>query len=184
MRYAPPGIAALLALLLTACSLYTTSTKGPFMDISWKNGEPRTASAGEQIIWWQYGNRDTVMKSNMMMDFGKVQNDTVRDVAVTQGVRVELIFYGFREGQLVVRDREFVQASSIDSRDDTWYPRGSSDDLMYFDLSKDSTVTIRGIPITIVSATPSVITYVVGGWPRRDESLLPPRKGGSESKPR
>jgi hypothetical protein len=154
----------------------TTYTHGPFMETSWKQGETRTASAGESILWWQYGTRDTVTKSNLMMDMGKVQNDTLRDVAVTQGVRIELAFNGFKDGQLVIRHREFMQASTFDSHDNAWYSRGSADDLMYFDISKDSTITIHDIPITILSATPSVITYVVGGLPQRDNSLLPPRK--------
>ena len=168
--------ALMLSILLSGCALYTTYTNGPFMEVSWKKGESKTASAGEHIVWWQYGTRDTVTKTNNMMDMGRVQNDTTREVAVTQGVRIELAFNGFKDGQLVIRSREFVQASTLDLRDNTWYPRGNSDNLMYFDLSKDSTITVQGVPITILSASPSVITYVVGGFPERDNALLPPRK--------
>ena len=168
--------ALLLIVFLSGCGLYTTYTQGPFMEVSWKKGEARTASVGEPIVWWQYGVRDTITKTNNMMDMGRVQNDTTRDVAVTQGVRIELAFNGFRDGQLVVRYREFVQASTFESRDDFWYPRGNADNMLYFDLSKDSTITIHDIPITVLSASPSVLTYVVGGFPERDNSLLPPRK--------
>lgn len=170
-------------LFLSGCAMYsTTFTQGPFMEISWKEGETQTASAGERIVWWQYGIRDTIMKANYMLDMGRVQNDTIRDVAVTRGVRFEVAFNGFKDGQLVVRYREFAQAATIESQDNAWYPLGNSDNLMYFDLSRDSTITIHDIPITILSAGPSVLTYVVGGMPKPDESLLPPPRGGPGAK--
>lgn len=174
-------IATAVSVHVCGCSYYSTYTHGPFLETSWKKGETRNATAGEQIVWWQFGTRDTVTKANMMMDMGKVQNDTLRDIAVTQGVRIELAFNGFKDGQLVIRYREFAQASTFESRD-TWQPRGNSDNLMYFDLSRDSTITIHDVPITILSAGPSVITYVVGGLPQRDNSLLPPRKAGPPPK--
>lgn len=172
-----------LFLLLNGCAMYsTTYTHGPFMDVSWKGGEPQTASAGEQIVWWQYGVRDTMLKTNYMLDMGKVQNDTIRDVSVRQGVRFEVAFNGFKDGQLVVCYREFTQASTLESQDNAWYPRGNSDNLMYFDLSRDSTVTIHDVPIRVLAATPSILTYVIGGMPRRVEGLLPPPGRGPDHK--
>jgi len=123
-----------------------------------------------------------VRQAEYLQQVGRVQNDTIRDVAVTQGVRIELAFNGFRDGQLVVRHREFVQASTFESHDNFWYPRGNTDNMLYFDLSKDSTITIHDIPITVLSASPSVITYMVGGFPERDNFMLPPRKEGPPPK--
>jgi hypothetical protein len=114
--------------------------------------------------------------------WSNTRGDTLVDAVIAQGIRVELRFNGFKDGQLVLRSREYYQSSSLQSHDDQWYARDNSDNVMYFDIARDSTVTVHGLPITVVSATPSTVTYAIGGMPRRNDSMLPPPKRGSATR--
>jgi len=165
---------SVLSVVLAGCGPSTVLTRSPFLEVSWVVGKTQTASAGENIAWWQYGVRDSVITMSSTNKWGDTRGDTLLEGAITQGVRIEVGFNGVRDGQLAIRYREYYQAGSLQSPDDNWHARDRFDNLMYFDVSKDSTLTVHGVPITVVSASPSVLTYIVGGMPKRDESLLPP----------